>query len=69
MDVLADQVQQMLGQGGGPGGALQSAGNGDDTEGRVICSLSAGEGSAFGHLQVRSPAGRLGQQAGRQPKA
>lgn len=30
--VLADQAQQVLGEGGGPGGALQAAGNGDDTE-------------------------------------
>ncbi len=33
--VLADQVQQVLAQGGGPRGALQAAGNGDDTEGAV----------------------------------
>ncbi|KKD57274.1 hypothetical protein VM57_10660 [Stenotrophomonas maltophilia] len=33
VDVLADQAQQMLGQGGGLGGALQSAGHGDDSKG------------------------------------
>ncbi|KAG1462251.1 hypothetical protein G6F57_013985 [Rhizopus arrhizus] len=68
-NVFADQVQQVLGQGCRPRGALQSAGNGGDTEGAGHRIAFSWGGAASGGLRGRSPAGRRGGRAYRQPKA